>query len=200
MRRAFITIAIVALAVWLAVEVGEGRAPITTPTLRHLRAMKDRRDAPAAFEDLSFAEIAALPAHPPAILRDALEGRGARVEGYVQHAGHSFDGDIHLTLVERPEGASRGRGTRYLTVEVTPAWSRGSNWTPERIANALSAERTSRPPRVRISGWLMHDWWADALPSAMFDRAHRISAWEIHPVTRIEYWDEAKKAMVDLPR
>ena len=62
------------------------------------------------------------------------------------------------------------------------------------------------PPRVRISGWLMYDFQYDApfLPQKapiLPGPAHRrLTGWEIHPVTRIEIWDEARKDFVDYPR
>jgi hypothetical protein len=47
---------------------------------------------------------------------------------------------------------------------------------------------------VRLSGWLLHDF-EHAGPA----RAWRVSAWEIHPVTAIEVWDEARQAWQPLP-
>jgi len=55
------------------------------------------------------------------------------------------------------------------------------------------------PRRVRLTGWLTYDF--------PYEGAHnrpgfppRIASWEIHPVTRIELWDDTLAAFVDYPR
>jgi hypothetical protein len=199
-RRVAIAAVVIVVAAVLVLRIIEGYGPIATPGIAHLRAMKDRRDTPARFEDLRVTDIAALPAHRPLGEYERIERRGVRVEGYLQDAGRSADGDICLMLGDSPR-----REDPYVSVEITPAWSRGSReWTAARLTALSSAapgrSPGDRPPRVRISGWLMYNLWADVTPGWVFDRPHRNSAWEIHPVTRIEYWDESKKSMVDLVR
>ncbi|MBI1797458.1 MAG: hypothetical protein HYR74_10450 [Candidatus Eisenbacteria bacterium] len=207
MKRAAIIVALAALVLWLLYLTAEGHGLFAAPAMRHLRAMKDRRDAPGDVETLTLDDFPGLPAHQPLEAYATLERQGVRVEAYVQRVEQSKDGDFHLTLVARPAHGD-GRGDRYVTAEITPAWSRSSRtWTYARLADTLSAERAGTAPgtrwpprRVRVTGWLMYDLWADALPDAAFDRGRRVSAWEIHPITRIEIWDAARGAFVDLPR
>ena len=61
---------------------------------------------------------------------------------------------------------------------------------------------------MRLSGWLLYDFQHDApYGSEVVDRlgggtriTRRLSGWEIHPVTRIEVYDEARDAWEDVPR
>jgi hypothetical protein len=57
----------------------------------------------------------------------------------------------------------------------------------------------SGPRRVRLSGWLLYDFQYDTPPSpwSLQYQAPRVSGWEIHPVTRIELWDDAQQRWVD---
>jgi len=202
-RRVAPWLALGALVAWLAVETVEGRAPWAPEAWRHLRRVKDRAALPPLTVDMTIEQFAELPALEPLARYALLEARGVRVEGYVQRIERSLDGDLHLTLVSVPEGHP-GRGARYLTAEVTPLWQRRSGWTFERLAAELrSGHGRSAPPpggprRARLSGWLMNDLWYQDLPAWAFDRAHRVSGWEVHPVTRIELWDEAGQRFGDL--
>jgi len=202
-RKLVIGLAVVVLAAWLVVECVEGRGVWSTPELRHMREMKDRREAPSTVEDMTVDDFARLPANRPISEYAPLERHGVRVEGYVQRIERSPDGDFHLTL---EASLPAGKGDRYMTIEITPGWHRGSRWTYEALADRLGAERAGapapreQPRRVRITGWLMYDVWYDALPAWVFDRGHRISGWEVHPVTRIEVWDERQKALVPVSR
>ena len=58
------------------------------------------------------------------------------------------------------------------------------------------------PRRVRLSGWLLYDFQYDrpATPWSRQYSAPRLSGWEIHPVTRIEVWDDARGEWVEVPR
>jgi hypothetical protein len=55
---------------------------------------------------------------------------------------------------------------------------------------------------VRLTGWLCYDYQYDDLPSTwslQFGLARR-SGWEMHPVTKIELWNPADSAYVELRR
>ena len=58
------------------------------------------------------------------------------------------------------------------------------------------------PRRVRVSGWLLYDSQYDARHSswALAHGAVRVTGWEIHPVTRIEIWDDALAAWAEVAR
>lgn len=206
MRRTVVILAVLGVGLWLVVAADEGRGPLATRETRHLRAVKDRAEPPLTYEEKSLESFARLPAKLPLEEFARLEQRGVSVEGYVQRIERSFDGDFHLTVVSQPS-TERGRGERYVTAEVTPGWWKGStSWSFERLVEAFGSDRSGvtagarHPRRVRISGWLMYDYWYDALPAWTFDRKHRMSGWEVHPVTRIEIWNDVQKTMVELPR
>ena len=54
--------------------------------------------------------------------------------------------------------------------------------------------------RVRVSGWLMYDWQHDKPFEAHREgrTAPRLTGWEIHPVTRIEAWNDTLERFVDV--
>ena len=206
MRRVGLLMLFSGLGLWLAAESMEGHGPLATTETRHLRAMKDRAQAPAGCMDMALADFPALPARLPLAEFERIERRGIRVEGYVQRIESAFDGDLHLTVVAAPSAAP-GRGERYVSAEITPRWREGSRyWTLEGLAEALGSHHSGaasgarHPRRARLSGWFTYDFWFDALPAWAFDRERRVTGWEIHPVTRIEVWDDAEAKFVELPR
>lgn len=58
--------------------------------------------------------------------------------------------------------------------------------------------------RARLTGWLLDDFWndPDRFPWSIWPHgaARRLSGWEIHPVTRIELWDDSLRRYVELAR
>jgi hypothetical protein len=188
-----------------------GRGPLSTPVDRHLREMKERTAAPASLDALTMTDFQALPHGRPLAEFAALEQRGVSLEGYTQFANIAADGDYHLSLTDTPPQSLFNH--RTVTAEVTPEFSRGSaRWTWERLTAELRPlswllpSWPGGPRRVRISGWLLYDFQYDApfLPQKapiIPARVHRrLTGWEIHPVTRIEIWDEARGGFVDYPR
>ena len=205
-----------------------GKGPFTTLEARHLREMKDRLDPPASVAAMDFAGIAALPRGLPVAEYSAIEARGASLEGYTQWLVRGPDGDLHVELVaERRDAASPD--TAYVTAEITPQWQRGEpGWAYRRVAPVLRPQHASGlpdqpwhpgaggsapawpdgPRRVRLSGWLLYDFQHDEpFGGELHDRLgagprtnRRLSGWEIHPVTRIEFFDEARGAWEDVPR
>jgi len=197
-----------------------GMGPMQSPEARHLRAMKDRIEAPADATPVGFAAIESLPGHRSLADYAPLERRGVAIEGYVQYMLRATDGDIHLELEERlPPPGSRDHS--YVTAEITPRWTRDHpGWRYERLLSTFLPDNGGNvttwgraPRRVRLTGWLLYDWQYDPglLPGrgpapdnrARDDgsaRRRRVSAWELHPVTRIEAWDDSLAAFVEVAR
>jgi len=178
---------------------------------RHLREMKERTTTPSSFLAYTFADFAALPHGRPLAEFASLERRGVTLEGYTQYASIASDGDYHLSLSETPPRSLFDR--RTITAEVTPQFTRRSarwSWEPLdselRPLSWLLPDWPDGPRRVRISGWLLYDFQYDApflpqkAPILPGPRHHRLTGWEIHPVTRIEIWDDARGGFVDYPR
>lgn len=185
-----------------------GEGPFASPEMRHLRAMKNRTAKPASLDPMSYAELAALPHQRPLAEYAPLERRAVSLEGYVQRMLRAADGDIHLELAPSSR-APGGRDTAYATAEVTPRWRHGSeNWQYEAIAAAFQPNHGSTtsweggPRRARVSGWLLYDFQYDGVPTreALASGAPRLTGWEIHPVTRIELWDDSLARFVEYRR
>jgi hypothetical protein len=185
-----------------------GRGPFAGAAERHLRAMKDRLAPPESVETFTLADFVALP-HRAAVGGYApLERRGVVMEGYVQRMIRAVDDDYHLEIAPTPR-APAGADTVYVSAEITPGIRRGSRrWSYERLVASFHPNDggvtswDEGPRRARVSGWLLYDYPYDAPPSAWAIRmsSPRISGWEIHPVTRIELWDDSLRRFVDVPR
>ena len=185
-----------------------GKGPLATPALRHLRTMKDRRTAPDSVSEMHVADFGTLPRGSSLASYVPLEQRGVSLEGYVQRVLRALDDDVHLEVVADPP-AEGGHDSAYASAEITPGWRLGSSrWTYERLAAAFRVNHGTLTPweggprRVRLSGWLLYDFQYDWRPSlqALHQGAPRVSGWEIHPVTRIEIWDDDARRYVDYPR
>src|SRR5262249_46015031 len=147
--------------------------------------------------------------HPPALAeRSGLEARGVRMAGWVQRIVRSADGDVHLELAanERHRGE---RDTTYVVAEITPPWrAAAKGWAFESLLVAFRPNRggptawEAGPRRVRLTGWLLLDHAHDPLVSPWLAEhgATRRTGWEMHPVTRIELWDDAANAWRELAR
>lgn len=185
-----------------------GRAPAMPEPTRHLRAMKDRRDPPQRVTDVTMEDLVALPHQPAMSERSALESRGVRMQGWVQRMVLSGDGDLHLELVQNRRRLGE-RDTAYIVAEVTPPWrERSRGWSYESLLVAFRPNQGGRsawpagPRHVRLSGWLNYDHPYDRPVSTWLQQfgAPRRTGWEMHPVTRIEAWDDAAQAWRELRR
>jgi len=182
-----------------------GKGPWSDPSARHLRAMKDRTGSPAGLEPFTIAAMAGLPRRAPLREVAPIERRGVVVEGYVQRMERAADGDYHLDFAPETRGPD-GPLVPFVSAEITPQWHRDSGtWRYERLVDVLRpiyggvTTWDRGPRRVRLGGWLTYDFeYEGSRPVAPFPP--HLSFWEIHPVTRIEVWDEARAAYVEVPR
>jgi hypothetical protein len=206
------SVAVLIFAAGAAALVGAlallGRAPGLPEQTRHLRAMKDRSDPPSAVLDYTMADFASLPHHIPLATRSAIEAYGVRMTGWVQRMVLSGDGDLHLELAENRRHLGE-RDTAYVVAEITPPWrTEARGWAYESLLVAFRPNRGGRAPweagprRVRLTGWLTLDHPYDRPVSTwlLSYGAPRLTGWEMHPVTRIELWDEPAGAWRELRR
>jgi hypothetical protein len=177
-----------------------GKGPFASLAARHLRAMKDRSDPPTRVEAATMQEIRALPVNRSVAEYSGFERRAVTIEGYIQRIVRAPDNDHHLELVINPR-APGGPDTMYVTAEITPAFrGRSQRWSWDGLVAAFRVNHggvtpwDGGPRRVRLTGWLLYDFRFDRL--APF-RPERVSAWEVHPVTRIELWDDALARFVE---
>jgi hypothetical protein len=190
-----------------------GKAPFDPLRARHLREMKDRLAVPAAYGPITFDSIAVLPRRQPVAVCAPIERRAVSLEGYVNRILHATDGDFHLEIRSAPE--EQATPQVYQTAEITPGWRRrgaGGGTDPSRGWSFQHLDAVFRPnhsdlgpawdagpARVRISGWLLYDYaFEDELDRLGHRRDPRLSGWEIHPVTRIERWSDARQAWVEV--
>lgn len=185
-----------------------GFVPGSPAPLRVLRAGKQRTTAPARTEPFTFADFRALPHAAPLAEVRRLQSRGVVAEGWVQRMLWASDGDLHLELVDAPRGPASA-DTAYVTAELTPHWRGGSRgWSYESLLAALRPNHggatawTGGPARVRVSGWLLYDFQYDREPSqwALQYQSPRLTGWEIHPVTKLEHWDDVAGAWREIAR
>lgn len=198
-----------AIVLWVALGI-LGEAPGSAPESRHLRRMKKRLAVPASYTPYTLADFQALPHGIALEHRGVRERTAVSFEGWNQRMMMAGDGDAHLELVASPR-ASGGRDTVYVTAEVTPPFRRGgaeSHWNYDRLLALFRPNRGGQTPweqgpaRVRVSGWLLYDYQYDHAPTSwsLEHAAPRATGWEIHPVTRIERWDDRAAAWIEVPR
>ena len=185
-----------------------GELPGSAPEARHLRVMKQRTLAPVAYTPFTIDSFVALPHREPLTRYAALEGRGVSFVGWTQRTLAAGDGDMHLELCPAEHG-EYSRDTLYVTAEITPSWRHSAKeWSYEALLAVFrpndggTSRWNSGPRKVRVSGWLLYDYQYDR-PNTSWTMQHgapRLTGWEIHPVTRIESWDDATQSWVELPR
>jgi uncharacterized protein YraI len=173
---------------------------------------KNRTDIPTAYHAVTWRAIHDLPV-PPAPMpksRDKFsaaqlaviapyEGAAIETVGYVvaikpqasnsESCNCGWHGeratDWHIALVEH---VGDGEKTS-IVVEPTPRIKgRHAKWTKAMLSPWLNSDRP-----VRISGWLLFD----PQHTNHLDK-YRSTLWEIHPITKIEVWDDDAEKWVDL--
>lgn len=183
-----------------------GKGPGASRELRHLRAGKARTNAPARYAAWTADSFAALPHGRPLERYAPLERRGVSLEGWVQRTMLAGDGDLHLEVAPTPRGEN-GPDTVYVTAEITPQWRRAGRWSDGALVAFFRPNRggvtpwPGGPRRVRVSGWLLYDFQYDRTPTewALRNLAARRTGWEIHPVTRLECWDDSLGGWREFP-
>ena len=185
-----------------------GMAPAVPEQTSHLRAMKNRLTTPSAYESMTLDQHGALPSGRLVSEYAPHERRAVAIEGYVQHKLIAGDGDLHLELNSATVSGAV-RDSAYVSCEITPGFRRGSTrWRFEPLAEMFRPRRGSATSweggnaRVRVSGWLLYDFQYAGIPSVwnVEHAAPRLSGWEIHPVTRIERWDDQLQAYAEVRR
>ena len=98
--------------------------------------------------------------------------------------------DIHLELAGTDQGDPKNLRNRVFVTEVSPWFSEvNSGWTATNLGqfasyrNGYSGNMQQVPVRVRIYGWLFYD---DPHSGDGSVGSWRGTAWELHPITRIE--------------
>lgn len=129
--------------------------------------------------------------------------RAARVEGYVLNvkpggvetcncgARDPLYRDTHIELVVDPV---EDAGEQRVIVEVTPRWralmlAKGLDWSTKALRRRLLGRW------VRVEGWLLFDTeHADEAENTRPGRPRnwRGTAWEVHPITRVEVIDRPR--------
>ena len=98
---------------------------------------------------------------------------GATITGHVIQVEREPDGDVHLALAD---AAHETNTTRWVIVEVTPAWQkRGASLGLAHLRSLVGRE-------VRVTGWLFYE------PDTQSEDP-RGTRWELHPVTSIKTLD-----------
>ena len=97
-------------------------------------------------------------------------------EGTNCHFTAASETDTHMALVQGEGDAEK----TSVVIEFTPRFLKGHpNWNKQKLSDWINSDKP-----VRISGWLMLD------PD---HRNHlnrfRSTLWEIHPITKIEVWE-----------
>jgi hypothetical protein len=161
-----------------------------------LNRQKNRDSDPGRVETLDFAKFAALPVQrfaqklprrrwPEWLTKEVAgqEQRAVSLTGYVMevksegaesaNCGEPSLHDVHLSIAPAPDAPP----AQWVVIEINPRLrERHGEWHLKRLKGLAK-----RHEKVRVSGWLM------------FDQEHldkigkrRLTAWEIHPVTKLE--------------
>ncbi len=132
-----------------------------------------------------------------------MEGRPVVVEAYLgmvksggaesPNCNSTSRKDVHMELAGNDTEDPKQARDKGVVAEVTPWFSEQfTSWTLNTLGQYSSYKSgysgsMHRPPgKVRIYGWLFFDNWHAADGSV---GTWRGTAWEIHPITRIEVWE-----------
>jgi hypothetical protein len=160
----------------------------TDDNLIALDSSKNRVDIPDTYIPIDWDTLSTLPTDSP----DDIVGAPIMVEGYLGHIirvqtsgkGESTncnlhegnEVDWHIYLAKNAHDADIANA---IVVETTPRVRPLLHWNNAFLAKLRQV--VDSDTKVRISGWLMFDSQHTGVVGS-----ERVSAWEVHPITRIE--------------
>jgi hypothetical protein len=196
-RKYFIALVVTVLAALFSIIILDRYCPPSglalTTARRNVHRLKNRTSFPHSSD---FDLQATLPAllQPGDDQNRWNQSRAARVEGYVVSIGRAgvelancyspCRRDIHINLALRTDALE----SEQVVVEVTPnfeRWARnqGLDWSAETLKRTLVGRW------CRVEGWLFYDRehaQESRNTSEEGEDLWRATAWEVHPVTKIE--------------
>jgi len=175
---------------------------------------KNRIEIPCTYSTITIEQILALKNLPKNVRTlpagdqritylQGLESKSVMAEGYLAMVKRSAEEttncnsstrkDLHVELLAADAGDPKNQRYKVVVTEVTPWFGENhTSWTVTELGQYASYKggyggSMLRPPtKVRIYGWLFFDnIHADAHSIGNW----RGTAWEIHPITRIEVWE-----------
>lgn len=175
---------------------------------------KNRLAVPCSYAPVSVQQVLSLPALPANVralpsgdqsLKElqALESKSVLLEGYFAMAkdggkegtncGSGTRTDIHMEIVATDAEDPKTNRNQHVITEVTPWFHDAiSAWTKENIGkyaaylDGYKGNMLRQPTKVRIYGWLFYD---EAHVGDGSVGKWRGTSWEIHPITRIEVFE-----------
>ncbi len=109
--------------------------------------------------------------------------------------------DLHMELVSSDAGDPKDSRNKVVVTEVTPWFGEArQSWTLDALSqfasyrSGYSGTMLRVPGKARIYGWLFFDNWHSGDGSV---GTWRGTAWEIHPITRIEVWQNGTWRVVE---
>ena len=196
-RRYLITLVIVILSLALTFVLLDRYCPASglpfSSARRAEHRLKNRVSFPSP-EDFDGSVTLAALLQPGDDQRRWSNARAARIEGYVVSVGRAgiemancwspCRRDVHINVALRTDAPAK----EQVIVEVTPhlerwAAANGLDWSAQTLERSLVGKW------VRFEGWLFYDSGHAKESANTFKEGSdlwRATAWEIHPVTRIE--------------
>jgi hypothetical protein len=165
-------------------------SPLTPSQLLHLKPLPGNvRTLPATDERASY--LQSLEATPV-----VAEGYLSMVKAAEKESTNCYSTtrkDFHFEILPSDQGDPKNRRDEIIITEITPWFSEAvSGWTRANLCpfasycNGYSGTMQNAPSRVRVYGWLFYD---DPHSGDGSVGNWRGTAWEIHPVTRIEIFE-----------